>query len=333
MLRVSFFIFMLSFSLISCRKTPELYVFEGDTQGTTYRILFETDTEIEIDKSEIDTLLRRFDLSLSTYIPNSLISKINNNEPYEKVDTFFNDMYLKAYEVYNASDGMFDITVKPLVNVYGFGSEAAVGHIDSLLIDSLLQFVGMENTKLVNGKIEKSRPDIKFDSNALAQGQAVDVVAKFLERKGVQNMLVEIGGEVMCKGTKFGQPWTVGVDKPNEGSTAENRELQSIMHLSDKALATSGNYRKYVEIDGKKYHHTINPKTGYPAYHNLLSVTIIARDCMTADAYATACMASGLEQAKAMLEENSELEAYFIYTDETGAITEFFTKGMKSYFE
>jgi len=324
--------FIIILAFFSCNQKTELLVFEGNTQGTTYRIMFQP-SEYSITQAEVDTLLRKFDLSLSTYIPNSLISKINRNESYSELDTFFTDMYRKSVEVNRASDGMFDITVAPLVNMYGFGFTNQAKHIDTMHVDSLLRFVGMDKIKIVNGKIVKSFPEIQIDPNALAQGQAVDVLAQFFVGKGVENFLVEIGGEVVCKGTKFGKPWTVGVDKPTEGSDAETRELQRVIEISDKALATSGNYRKFTEIDGKKYHHTLNPKTGFPSFNNLLSATIIADDCMSADAYATACMVSGLEKAKKIVEANPKLEAYFIYVDGEGNLQEFFTDGMKKYFK
>ncbi len=329
--KFSYFIALL-LGLFSCKKNQELIVFEGFTQGTTYRIVFEPG-ETEIQQSEVDTLLRKFDLSLSTYVPNSLISKINRNESYAELDTFFIDMFNKSAEVNRASDGMFDITVAPLVNMYGFGFTTADAHIDSTHVDSLLRLVGMDKVKIENGKLVKLFPEIQIDPNALAQGQAVDVVAEYFVKKGVKNVLVEIGGEVSGKGSKFGKPWTVGVDKPTEGSDAETRELQRKIFIENKALATSGNYRKYIEIDGKKYHHTINPKTGFPSYNSLLSATIIADDCMSADAYATACMVSGLEQAKKIVEANPNLDAYFIYADENGNLQEYFTKGMKKFLE
>lgn len=326
---ITFIVLGIFFS--ACQKS-DYYMIEGNTQGTTYKIIYE-ESDIPIAKADIDSVLRRFDLSLSTYIPESLISQINQAEKSGKIDSLILQMFRKAEEVHRVSGGMFDITVAPLINAYGMGFTKGDAEIDSARIDSILQFVGMDKVQIKNDVLIKEYPQTMLDGNAIAQGLAVDFTAAFLEQNNVHNYLVEIGGEVLTKGNKFGRRWVVAVDKPIEGSDAENRVMQRKLFISDKAMATSGNYRKFTEIDGKKFTHSINPKTGYPTYHKLLSVTIIADDCMTADAYATACMVSGMEKAKKMLAEKPDLDAYFIYEDENGKTQEFFSEGMKKYTE
>ncbi|RLD35575.1 MAG: FAD:protein FMN transferase, partial [Bacteroidetes bacterium] len=208
------------------------------------------------------------------------------------------------------------ITVGPLVNAWGFGP-GRKKDMDSMIVDSLLQYVGMNKVKLINNKIVKKIPEIKLDVNAIAQGYSVDVVSNFFKEKRINNFLVEIGGELRTNGTKKnGALWKVGVDKPYDNNYIPGQNLQIILKLKDCSLATSGNYRKFFEKDGVKYSHSINPKTGYPVKDSLLSATIIAKDCLTADAYATACMVMGLEKSKVFISERDDLEAYLIYSSE-----------------
>jgi thiamine biosynthesis lipoprotein len=299
----------------------------GFTQGTTYHITYEMPDTSNL-QTQVDSILHAFDLSLSSYDSTSVISKINRNEDVT-VDDLFTRVFIKSDEVFKASGGIFDITVMPLVNAWGFGP----GHkekMDPARIDSLLQFVGMEKVKLVGGKIIKTDPRVQLDVNALAQGYSVDIVCGFLDKLGSDNYMVEIGGEIRAKGLNpSGKVWRIGIDKPEFGNMIPGAELEAVVELKNKSLATSGNYRKYYEENGVKYTHSIDPETGYPAKQSLLSATIIAGDCITADAYATVCMVGGLEKSKEILAKHPELEAYLIYGDDTGLYQLYVTEGMK----
>jgi len=288
----------------------------GFTQGTTFSITYES-MENSNYKNEIEFLLAKFDTSLSTYNQFSLITKINNNET-TNTDSYFRKVFKKAEEVYKTSNGSFDITVAPLVNAWGFGFKNKE-EITNAKIDSMLEFVGFQKVNLKDSTITKTDPRLMLDVNAIAQGYSVDVIANFLEEQEIQNYLVEIGGEVKTKGyNNKGKEWRIGIDKPIDNNNTPGENLQAIISLSNKSLATSGNYRKFYERDGVKYSHTIDPKTGYPVTHSLLSATVVANDCMTADAYATAFMVMGLEDAVLLVDKLSEIEAIFIYNDSTG---------------
>jgi len=321
-------ILLVGIFLFACNNNHSYYKLGGYAQGTTYHITYQGNEEYS---GEIDSLLKAFDLSLSTYIENSIISRINTNDTSVVPDSLFIEFFSKSKEVYEQSEGAFDITVAPLVNAYGFGFSKK-SNIDSVLIDSLMQFVGMDKVKLEHSRLIKSDPRIMLDGNAIAQGQSVDYVSEFLENKGVENYLVEIGGEIRAKGLNpNGKLWRVGIDKPIEHSDESNRQLQAVIELKNKSLATSGNYRKFYEESGVKYSHTINPKTGYPAKQSILSATIIADDCITADAYATTCMVIGLEKSKELLKRLGNLDAYLIYPDpeHPDKYKIFMTEGMK----
>jgi thiamine biosynthesis lipoprotein len=303
---------------------------EGETQGTTYHIIYNKDKML---KTEIDSILNDIDLSLSKYREDAILYKINKNQDVA-LDNHFIKVFNKAIEISKASNGLFDITVGPLVNLYGFGNENRGDVLDSNLIDSLLQFVGYKKVKIVNNHLEKENPGIQIDMNAIAQGYSVDVIADFLERQGVKNYMVEVGGEVICKGkNEFGDEWRIGVEKPLENTDINDRQIELILGFKDvkKAVATSGNYRKFFVENGIKFTHTINPQTGYPTRDSLVSASIMADDCMTADGYATACMVSGFENAKKIVENDPNLEAFFIYFDKNGNYKFYFTPGYKKY--
>lgn len=315
-------------TLFSCKPEQEFYKILGNTQGTTYSIIYEgNDTTLR--KSEVDSLLHSFDMSLSTYVPNSLISRINKGDTTVVLDKYFRQMLEKSFEVYKESNGMFDITVAPVVNAWGFGYTSDTLDVDSALIDSLLKYVGMDKIKIKNNKLIKKYLEIKLDGNAIAQGQSVDIVADYIEKKGINNYLVEIGGELKSKGKKFGNLWVIGIDKPID-NIGSGENIQVKLKLDNMALATSGNYRKFYVKDGVRYSHSINPKTGYPAKRKLLSATILAPDCISADAYATACMVMGLEKAKEMVKNNSNLDAYFVYSDSKGKMKVYYTDKFKN---
>jgi thiamine biosynthesis lipoprotein len=319
-------IFVIQFS--QPRFSGKYIKLAGFTQGTTYHITYKTKDDQNL-QSEIDTLLADFDRSLSTYLPGSIISRINRNDTTAIPDKYFLNVFHKALEVYQASDGAFDITVAPVVNAWGFGfTEKA--DADSNMIDSLLQYVGMNKIRLKKGKIVKDYPGTMLDVNAIAQGYSVDVVADFLDKKGITNYLVEIGGEVRAKGRNPRYKiWTIGIDKPVDNNLIPGEMVQTKLLLKNSSLATSGNYRKFYEKDGIKFVHSIDPKTGYPVLSNLLSASVQSDDCISADAYATAFMVMGLDKSIKFLEKHKELEAFLIYSDAEGNLKTFATKKLK----
>ncbi|MDR7211879.1 FAD:protein FMN transferase [Flavobacterium piscis] len=316
--------------LTGCNSNKKsLIKIEGNAQGTSYHISYISDDGIN-HKTAIDSLLKEIDVSMSTWLPGSIISRINNNDNSVVVDQYFMDVFHKSLEVSEKTDGLFDVTVGPLVNSWGFGFSKKAAP-DSTTIDSLLHFVGYKMLKLEGNKIIKAKPGIKIDFNAIAQGYSVDILANYLENKGINNYLVELGGELKAKGKKENENWKVGIDKPDEKATSQ-RKLEAVINLNNKALATSGNYRKFYEENGQKFSHIINPKTGYPAKQNLLSATVIADDGITADAYATAFMVMGLKKSIQFLEDNKDLklEVYFIY-DEKGNWKTYASESLKKW--
>ena len=300
----------------------------GYTQGTTYNITYQ-DPDSTDYQEQLEKLLEEFDQSLSTYIPSSIVSRMNQGIPDVVADEYFRICFLAAEEVYAATGGAFDITVAPVVNAWGFGFTER-SRVDSALIDSLLQFVGMNMISLRENKLVREREGMMLDMNAIAQGYAVDVLAEFFDAENIENYLVEIGGEVRCSGkNRFGLDWRIGIDKPIDGLQLPGVQMQAIVQISGRSLATSGNYRRFYEEDGIKYSHTIDPFTGYPVQHGLLSATVVASDCMRADAYATAFMVMGYEKARSFLEKHKYLDAYLIFNDEIGEYRVWYTAGMK----
>lgn len=312
------------------RPAGEYSIIHGNTQGTTYNITYQYQKNKDL-KPGIEELLHQFDLSLSTYEPASIISRINRNEPDVVPDTWFKEVFTEAQRVHKLSNGAFDITVAPIVNALGFGYTPAAD-VDSALIDSLLQYVGLDKVRIAGNTIVKDMPGILLDVNAIAQGYSVDVVAAFLEKKHIENYLVEIGGELKCKGLNpKGEVWKIGIDRPVEGNMVAGQEMQAVVAINNKSLATSGNYRKFFEKDGVKYAHSINPETGYPVLSRLLSATLISDKCITADAFATAFMVMGLEKSISYLETQTELDAYLIYNDESGNFKVYASPGMRNH--
>ncbi|MDR0962287.1 MAG: FAD:protein FMN transferase [Mediterranea sp.] len=309
------------------RETP-FQTSGGLIFGTMYKITYQYDTDL---KADIDSALRHFDGSLSTFNDTSTLSRVNRNEvvPY---DSLFVNVIRRSLEISRQTDGAFDITVAPLVNAWGFGFKKG-DFPDSLKVDSLLQLAGYTKIALSpDGQVVKQDPRIMLDCSAIAKGYAVDIIARLLTSKGIDNYMVDIGGEVVVHGTNAsGEAWRIGINKPVDDSLATNNELQTILQLSDVAVATSGNYRNFYYRDGKKYAHTIDPQTGYPIQHSILSATVVARDCMSADAYATSFMVMGLPRAKEFVATHPEIEACFIYTDDEGNNRLYLTKGMNRY--
>ncbi len=328
-MKLSLFFFVLVAVVFSSCKDAVYNDINGETQGTTYHIIYNKDVML---KSQIDSVLNEIDLSLSTYNENSLLYKLNNNEDLP-LDKHFVKVFNKAMEISEVSDGMFDVTVGPLIEMYGFGSDKHT-EVNDTIIDSLLQYVGFTKVKIVNNKLVKDVPEIRLDLNALAQGYTSDYVADYLERQGIVNYFVEVGGEVICKGlNNFGEGWRIGIEKPIENTDNTDKQIELIISIKNekKAIATSGNYRKFYIENGVKFTHSIDPHTGYPARDSLVSVSIMADDCMTADGFATACMVSGFEKAKQIVTKNEALEAFLIYLDKEGKFQFWFSPGFEKY--
>ncbi len=283
---------------------------QGRVFGTFYHIIYESKTNYD---TQIDSLFVVFDNSLSTYNKQSILSKVNRNEEVV-LNEYVVHLVEEAQRCSAETDGAFDITVTPLVDAWGFGSGRKLQAVDSLTVDSLMQYVGMDKLHLQNGKIRKAKPEMQLNVNAVAKGYGVDVIADYLESVGVENYLVEIGGEIRALGQNAERnTWTTAINKPIDDSTQMNNELQDeIILMPTGAMATSGNYRNFYIRGGKKYAHTINPKTGYPVSHNLLSATVLMPTCLEADALATAFMVMGFEKGKALAEE-LQIPVYFIY--------------------
>ena len=308
------------------RSTP----YQKDTGfvfGTVYNITYQNDNNL---KKEIEAELVKVDNSLSPFNKESIISKINRNENV-KADQMFTDVFTLAEKISEETDGAFDITVAPLVNAWGFGFKNDVMP-GKETIDSLRQFIGYKKTSFNDGYVKKDDPRIMLDCSAIAKGYACDVVANLLRSKGIDNFMVEIGGEIVTSGINDKRiPWKIGVTKPIDDTLNTNQQLQTVLNVTNKAMATSGNYRNYYYKDGKKYAHTIDPRTGYPVQHSILSSTVIAEDCMTADALATSFMVMELEEAEKFCKANPMIDAYFIYSGENGEFKTYYTDGMKRY--
>lgn len=298
---------------------------EGTIFGTLYHVKYLYSNDL---KADIEAELQKVDASLSMFNPKSTISQINRNET-DAADEMLSEVLRLSFTVNKATDGAFDPTVAPLVNAWGFGFKNGQLPNDAQ-VDSLLALVGLSGIHLQDGKITKDNPLSILDFSAIAKGYGVDRVAQVLRDKGIKNFMVEIGGEVVTEGINDkGEIWRIGINKPDDDSTSTDTELQDIIALSNKAIATSGNYRNYYISEGRKIAHTINPKTGYPAQQDILSSTVMAPSCAEADAFATAFMVLGLEGAKQVLQRQPQLEAYFIYTDNQGEYQTWCTQGFK----
>ena len=293
--------------------------------GTSYHITYRC---AEDPKADIEKALVEVDASLSPFNDTSIITHVNRNEDVV-LDKLFLDVFRLAQKINADTKGAFDITVAPLVNAWGFGFKNGLNP-DDKTIDSLRQVVGFQKIRLENDKIVKLDPRVMLDCSAIAKGYGVDVVANLLRDFGIKNFMVEIGGEVVTSGVNPDrQPWRIGVTKPTDDSLSVNNELQTVINVTDKAMATSGNYRNFYYKGGRKYAHTIDPKTGYPVQHSILSATVITNDCATADAYATSFMVLGMEDAKKVLNRHPEMMAYFIYSDENGQNQVWFSPSLK----
>jgi FAD:protein FMN transferase len=347
-----FFSIILAICLVlsACQSAPKAAQrLNGETMGTTYHITFLDDQTSDFQFS-VDSLLAAFNQEVSTYIPASVISRFNQStEPFElgisreearalpipaagvRPNEHFAANCAASLAYYHLSEGAFDPTVMPLVNFWGFGytEKRAVETVDSVLVDSLLGLVGMDRVCIwEGGMLIKSVPGVQLDFSAIAKGYGVDLVGIFLEQRGISDYLVEIGGEVRARGVNDrGEPWVIGVNTPNP--EAGLADIQVAVQLPDRSLATSGNYRNFYEVEGVKYAHTINPKTGYPELSRLLSASVFAPTCTEADALATACMVMGLEKAYNFISGQPGLDAYFIYATDDGAMEARYTPGLE----
>ena len=325
--QVPFLLLLIIGTVVILKKQPPFRTNEGMVFGTIYKITYQHNDDLQND---IKAAMMEVDNSLSPYNPSSIITRINHNE-----DTVLNEHFVHVFnlaqQISSETEGAFDITVAPLVNAWGFGFKHSID-IEPSVIDSLRQFVGYQKIKLEDGKIIKEDERTMLDCSAIAKGYGVDRVARLLDQKGVKNYMVDIGGEVVLKGKNPRMKnWRIGINKPVEDSLSVNQELQTILEVSDVGMATSGNYRKFYYKDGKRYAHTIDPRIGTPVQHNILSATVIAKDCTSADAYATAFMVMGLEKAKAFCEAHPELHAYFICDGEGESYEIYATPGMEKF--
>ncbi|WP_177603796.1 FAD:protein FMN transferase [uncultured Phocaeicola sp.] len=325
--QLPFLVVLIVGTVLILRKQAPYQTDQGFVFGTIYKITYQSKENL---KNDIEAELKKVDNSLSPFNKASVITRINENTDLT-ADSLFTEVFLLAKQISQETHGAFDITVAPLVNAWGFGFKNAA-QVDSALIDSLTQFVGIDKVNLVNGKIVKKDPRLMLDCSAIAKGYGVDRVARLLDSKGVRNYMIDIGGELVMKGENPKmETWSIGVNKPIDDSLSVNQEIQTVLKLTNVGLATSGNYRNFYYKGGKKYAHTIDPRTGYPIQHNILSATVVAPNCATADAYATSFMVLGLDSAKQICNAHPELDAYFIYTTDKGNTEIYYTTGMKQY--
>ena len=310
--------------LAACGKQPKKIILQGEAQGSYYAITYFDEQERNF-QHEIDSIFHAVDVSVNLWVDTSVISKVNRNEDVA-LDDIFVDNFRIAQEAAALSDGYFDPTISPIVAAWGFSYK----HGDSItpqLIDSLKQLVDYHKVRIENGTVVKENPAMTLDFNAIAQGYTSDLIAAFLDSRGIKNYLVDTGGEIMARGAKpNGQPWIVGIEKP-----ADNWDSEQVVHtrvaLRDKGLVTSGSTRKYVERNGKRYSHCINPRTGYPVEHQVLSVTVMANSSVWADALASICMVMGMEPSLELIKTMEDVEAYYIYVNDKGDLETFATEG------
>ncbi len=326
-MRKGFWVIIGLMVLASCDKQPQKVVLEGLAQGSYYAVTY-FDDEGRNFQHDIDSIFHAVDMSVNLWVDSSVISKVNRNEEVT-LDSIFIDTFNIAQEAAQLSDGYFDPTISPIVAAWGFSYKNG-DSITPQLIDSLKHLVDYRNIRIEGGEVVKENPAIQLDFNAIAQGYTSDMIAHFLESRGIKNYLVDTGGEIMSKGEKpNGQPWIVGIEKPAENWDAE-RLLQTRIALRDKGLVTSGSTRKYVERDGRRYSHCIDPKTGYPVEHQVLSVTVLAENSVWADALASICMVMGMEPSLPLIESMDGVEAYYIFVNEKNELETFATEGFKA---
>jgi thiamine biosynthesis lipoprotein len=328
---MKFRVLVIALLIYGCsKKPPEYEKLSGFTQGGTYHTVFENKRKTRPEKvsQDVKKILNDIDMSLSVYNDSSVISRLNRNEKIAP-DYYFKEVFMKSKEISQITGGAFDITVGPLVRAWGFGPDNHK-YFDRSKLDSLMRLVGFSKVNLVDGNLVKSDPGITLDVNAIAQGFTVDVICRYFDKIGIKSYLVEVGGEVRVKGRKGTEMWKIGIDKPVDSNNVSGNNLQAIVKLEDEALATSGNYRKFYIEDGVKYSHIIDPKTGYPARNKLLSASIFAHDCATADGIATACMVMGLEKSIDFISSDHDYEAFLVYSDDHGNLLTWISEKLKN---
>jgi thiamine biosynthesis lipoprotein len=318
---------LLALIVVSCTPQKNYTKIEGFTQGTTYSITYYDSLNRDFSL-QIDSILSRIDHSMSIYNDSSIISKINSNQS-DSIDDLLKDVIMASFDIYRQTDGAFDITVGPVVRAIGFGRDKTQG-IDSAKIRTLLPLIGMSKIRIEGNTLKKDDSKIQIDVNAIAQGYTVDVIGKYFENKGIKNYLIEVGGEITARGKNSkGTDWVVGIDKPVE-SALPGENIQAKISISNGyGLATSGNYRKFIEVNGQKYAHTINPKTGFPELNNLLSATVVAPNATKADALATAFMVKGVDWSKYFVVNTNDIDAYLVFSDSLGNYRVWMNEGMK----
>jgi thiamine biosynthesis lipoprotein len=340
---LSFILVLIFFSTCKNKENPELkkYTLNGRTQGTYYHIVYyapedkwcvknnwQTSSQI---KKGIDSILIKIDNSISLWNPQSLLNKINDNQT-NVMNTILKENFLAAEKISKLTDGNFDISLGALIEAHGFAAKERK-KLSKQEIDSMMLYVGYKKLRLEDDKLIKQYPQTKIDFNAIAQGYTTDQISNYLKRNNINQHIVDVGGEVFASGKKpDGQQWRVAIEEPSKDMYAE-REYNSFIKLENKSIVTSGNYRKYIEEDGIRLSHTINPKTGYSVSHNLLSVSVIAQDATTADGLATAFMVMGKEKAEEFLNTHPEYDAIFIYSTKEGEIETSHTKNLDQILE
>lgn len=328
----SYFLLLTFFASCSTSNEQKPQIYSGNALGTTFQMQFFHANELQLGK-KIDSTFTVLNASLSTYIQDSDISKINRGDSSVIVDQQFIDNFKASKEIHRITDGYFDPTVGLLVNAYGFGPEKYELVMNEKTIDSLMQFVGLDQVSLSeDNRIIKKHPETFLDFNSIAKGYAVDRLAALLDKNGIENYLIEVGGELVAKGTNLSKNdyWKIGIDQPLAGDNKNRSLLEDIVNLKDKAMATSGNYRKFkIDSLGNKFVHTINPKTGKSEASDVLSASVFASNCMTADAYATAFMAMGINKSTKLLSNIEGIEAVLIFS-EGNEIKTFISEGIKS---
>ncbi|MBQ3710209.1 MAG: FAD:protein FMN transferase [Bacteroidales bacterium] len=312
--------------LASCANQTPKTVLQGLAQGSSYAITYFDEQDRDF-QHEVDSIFHAVDLSVNLWVDSSIICKVNRNEDVV-LDNIFIDNFNIAQEAAQMSDGCFDPTISPLVSAWGFSAKSG-DSITPQLVDSLRQLVDYHKVHIENGTLIKDNPAMKLDFNAIAQGYTADLIGSFLESKGINNYLVEVGGEIMARGGKpDGSSWVVGIEKP-AANWDSDRVVQQRVEIRDKGIVTSGSYRKYVERDGKRYSHCIDPMTGYPVEHNLLSATVIADNSVWADALASICMVMGMERSLEIIKRLDGVEAYYIFVNDKGELETLATEGFK----
>ena len=326
-MKKSFLVILALLALASCDNQPKKIILKGLAQGSYYAITY-YDEQGRNFQREVDSIFRAVDRSVNLWVDSSVICKVNRNEEVE-LDSIFVDNFRIAQEAARLSGGYFDPTISPIVAAWGFSAKTG-DSITPQLIDSLKQLVDYRKVRIENGKVVKENPAIQLDFNAIAQGYTSDMIASFLESRGISNYLVDTGGEIMAKGNKpDGKPWIVGIEKPADNWDSE-QVVQTRIALRDKGLVTSGSTRKYVERNGKRYSHCIDPTTGYPVEHQLLSATVLAENSVWADALASICMVMGMEKSLEIINALDGVEAYYIFVNEEGELETFATEGFEA---